>query len=51
MLFWHKNVCSIDEIKEQAYSDNYEDNTVFRGCFGTTGKIQSAYTFVLLRKL
>ena len=28
MLFWHKNVCSIDEIKEQAYSDNYEDNTV-----------------------
>ena len=24
MLFWHKNVCSIDEIKEQAYSDNYE---------------------------
>ena len=28
MLFWHKNVCSIDEIKEHAYSDNYEDNTV-----------------------
>ena len=26
MLFWHKNVCSIDEIKEQAYSDNYRNN-------------------------
>ena len=33
MLFWHKNVCSIDEIKEQAYSDNYEDNTVLEAVY------------------
>lgn len=28
MAFWHKNICSIDEIREREYNDSYGDSTV-----------------------